>query len=486
MIAHGYGLIQYGSPKLIFSNVVWGYLIHSLPTIHGILGYSLATLGIIVLIGAVLFYILRIIGYGYVVSLLVLILVLGRPILFPQFTVNSGLLMVGAVACWHLYSLKENWKTLFTGCVLAWLSYLIRSQEALLVFAVALPFFPWRNFLSYRAPKIAFLILISFIALSTVIDRQSYQSEEWTNFREVNLARAPYTDFGTGALLLKRPDIYKKYGYSANDIILISGWTVYADPKLADPNKLNAMRAELGPLPDQEIAFSNAWIGIMALFHSDILPISLLALIFFVLRPSRRLASVWLLCIAAAFIMGLLGRPGILRVYFPLVCLLLIASFFQRRDPKWKNQLAAGAILVALVINSYNIIKQSITILENESQIRAQLMDFPDSPIVVLGGGFPYVAAYPILGASVAAMNYRFYGLGVFAPAPFSVVSVEDKNGRSMKNLFLTDEGVPIIAGEQAILVLQTYCKERFHGDFKIQRTQQYGQSQVHWLKCSV
>ena len=33
------------------------------------------------------------------------------------------------------------------------------------------------------------------------------------------------------------------------------------------------------------------------------------------------------LCIAAVFAMGLLGRPGILRVYVPVVSLLVIAPF---------------------------------------------------------------------------------------------------------------------------------------------------------------
>jgi hypothetical protein len=486
MIAHGYGLIQYGSPNLIFSNVVWGYFVRSLPTIHGILGYSLATLGIIALVGATLFYVLRVIGYSYVVSLPVLLFVLGRPVLFPQFTVNAGLLMIGAVACWYLYGLKGNWKPLFAGCALAWFSYLVRSQEALLVFVVALPFFPWRNLLLDRAPKIALLVLASSIALSAVIDHQSYQSTEWKAFSEINIARAPYTDFAAGALIRQRPDIYERYGYSANDITLLTDWSIYVDPKLADPKKLKAMLAELGPLPNQASSLRNAWDGVETFWHPNLLPIALAALMLFALRPSLRLALSWTLCIVAAFAMGLVGRPGALRVYVPLLFFLLIASLLYRQNSKWNSRLITGVILIASAFGTYNVIVQSRIFLEKESQIRTELIDFPDSPIVVWGGDFPFEATYPVLAVPVTAMNYHFYGLGVFAPAPFSVVSREQKEGRSMINLFLAEKGVPIIASERETHVLQIYCKERFHGDLKVQQTQQYGQILIRWLKCSV
>jgi hypothetical protein len=41
MIAHGYGVVTTGSPKLVFSNVLWGYVIRSIPEINGTLGYSM-------------------------------------------------------------------------------------------------------------------------------------------------------------------------------------------------------------------------------------------------------------------------------------------------------------------------------------------------------------------------------------------------------------------------------------------------------------
>ena len=65
MIAHGYGLAAYDSPQLVFSNILWGYLVRALPAINGVLGYSLATIGVLLVYGwAILYFLIRL-GIGY-------------------------------------------------------------------------------------------------------------------------------------------------------------------------------------------------------------------------------------------------------------------------------------------------------------------------------------------------------------------------------------------------------------------------------------
>lgn len=59
MVAHGYGIAAIGSPNLIFSNVVWGYLVRLIPQIDGVLGYSVVTIGVLVIVGTVLLHALR-------------------------------------------------------------------------------------------------------------------------------------------------------------------------------------------------------------------------------------------------------------------------------------------------------------------------------------------------------------------------------------------------------------------------------------------
>lgn len=265
MVAHGYGLAAVGSPNLIFSNVLWGYLVRAIPEINGVLGYSIATLSVLITVGTVVIYGLFRIGLGYVACLSALVLILVRPVLFPQFTINAGLLLVGTIICWQLYAQQNDRRALVAGCLLAFLSYLVRSQEFLLILFVALPWLPWRALLLHRSAKIALLALVSAIAVSEVIDHQAYQGDEWKAYNELNPVRAPFTDYGAGRHLELRPDILERHGYSINDIDLISSW-FFVDSDVANPHDLQAMLTELGPLPTQGNALTNAWAGVQTLW----------------------------------------------------------------------------------------------------------------------------------------------------------------------------------------------------------------------------
>jgi hypothetical protein len=100
MIAHGYGLAAYGSPHLVFSNILWGYLARAIPTVNGVLGYSLATMGVLLAFGwAALYFLIRL-GAGYLIGLLAVSLLIALPTLIPQFTVNAGLMTVAALGDW--------------------------------------------------------------------------------------------------------------------------------------------------------------------------------------------------------------------------------------------------------------------------------------------------------------------------------------------------------------------------------------------------
>lgn len=74
-----------------------GLIVRCLPLIDGILGYSIGTLSVLVLAGTAIVYFLRRLGAGCLVCLLALVLVMPRAIMFPQFTVNAGLLGIAAV-----------------------------------------------------------------------------------------------------------------------------------------------------------------------------------------------------------------------------------------------------------------------------------------------------------------------------------------------------------------------------------------------------
>ena len=92
-----------------------------------------------------------------------------------------------------------------------------------------------------------------------------------------------------------------------------------ANDLIADPGKLRSMLRELGPLAFQAASLEKGWEGVSELVSSDkLLPIVLAAALLAVMRPRWRTFGVWSLCLAALFALGLMGRPGMTRVYIPL------------------------------------------------------------------------------------------------------------------------------------------------------------------------
>jgi len=483
MVAHGYGISAQGSPHLVFSNVIWGYLVRSLPEINGVLGYSLLTLGVLVIVGTIVIYSFFRLGAGHAGCLAALALILTRPVLFPQFTINAGLLMVGAILCWHLYARRDDLRLLVVGCLLAFCSYLVRSQEFLLVLAVGLPLLPWRTFLTRRSAKIALAVLISAMALSTTIDHLAYNGAEWKAFSGFNRVRVPFTDFGAGKILRQRPDILEKYGYSSNDIDLIENW-FFADRRIADPDALGAMLERLGPLPARETAVADAWRGVQTLWHPTLLPLVLAALFLAILYPSWQAAASWVLCIAAVFAVGFLGCPGVLRIYVPLVSLLLVSPFLKGQVSRSCMRLGVGVLVMAAAFNVSDVLSRSRISQSTAEQIRHGLAAFPNYPVVVWGDVFPFESVYPVLGASSSAMSYRLYSLAVFSPAPFSVAFTEQREGRDVIHLLLSEKGVPIVANEKHFSYLETYCREHFRGRIKELSRERHGEVVVAQLRC--
>jgi hypothetical protein len=485
MVAHGYGIAAKGSPDLIFSSVLWGYLVRMIHPVDGVLGYSLATLGVLVVIGGAIVYGLCRAGLGYIISIGVMALILTRPVLFPQFTMNAGLLMVAAVVCWQLAARLEDARALAAGCLLAFFSYLVRSQEFGLVLLVAMPLLPWGFFFRLRLAGAFLLVLAMAIAFAAAIDHRAYQGGAWKAFNDLNPVRAPFTDYGAAELLRHRPNILKRHGYSSNDIDLIRLW-FFVDRNIADPKALRAMIDDLGPLPSTGYALNNAILGAEALWNPRLVLSLLVGLLLLACRPSWRVAASWLLCVAAVSIIGLLGRPGILRVYEPLVGLLLVAPLLQGRIAGWRRQLALGAILVAATASTYAVCSESQSRHVAAEQVRQELAGFPEYPVVIWGGAFPFEEVYPVLGASPTAMSYQFYGLGVFTLAPFSVPYAEHEVGRGMVELLKDSEGVALVANDVRIGYLKVYCGQRLHGQLRVMSSEHYGQIIVNRFRCDV
>ncbi len=468
MIAHGYGIAAYGSPNLVFSNVVWGYVVRTLPTINGILGYSLATMATLLVFGwATLYFLLRL-GNHYFFCLLTTILLLALPTTFPQFTINAGLLTVSAIIGWRVYAQFGGVCILLMSCLLAFFGYLIRDTEFVLVVGVALPFLPWKTLQKQRQMQIAFLLLSALIASATVFDRWSYSGTEWQSFKELNAARIPFTDYQAGEQIKLRPNLLTQYDYSLNDVDLITHW-FFIDPKIANPKYLGAMLAEFGPLSDYTNNVKSGIKSVIALFHPSLLPVLLLALLYLVLRPSWAVALAWILFLIAVFTIGFMGRPSILRIYVPLLSLLLIAPLLTTELRTQKNFLKVIMILgllIASAAKAYVLIPESLAAEKSMKISQQEIKNLPIKFIFNWEDSFPY--EYGALSNNQNSRNIKIYSLDSFAPAPFSIANAEQAAGRGLLVLLQEGEEIPFALNSGQFNLLQTYCLEHLN-------------KQLHW-----
>jgi hypothetical protein len=81
-------------------------------------------------------------------------------------------------------------------------------------------------------------------------------------------------------------------------------------------------------------------------------------------------------------------------------------------------------------------------------------------------------------------MKYQLYSLGVSTLAPFTRSYVEQKEGRGLIDLLVSQNGVSILASEWSLDVLNTYCGEHFNGVLNRLASYQYGSVSVTQVRC--
>jgi hypothetical protein len=481
MIAHGYGFIAQASPKLLFSNVVWGHIVRALPQIGNVLGYTIATM--LVLGGssaAILFYMMRM-GTRPLTAGLTVVLIMIWPLLFPQFTLTAGLLAVAAVLGWRAYAETRELFCLVTACMLAFLSYAIRDQQFWLTLAIALPVYPWQALMRDRRLQVALVLLAVSIAGAFALNKAAYDDEAWTSFQAFNLARAPYTDFRVGDQVKDRPDILARHGYSANDIDLIAEW-FFVDPGIADPARLNAMIAEVGLKPLIQRGLGMGLEALRSLWVPQLWPMLICALVIIIVSPARRAIMLAALILAAVFALGAIGRPGVTRVYYPLSAFLLLAAVLFTRGGQRTHAVAILALLAAIVAAAPQVWSGQAKAQARIALARSQVEGMPSGTLVVWSGTFPFEATFAPFDGIVDRHAVRIYPMGVSTYAPYSVAVVEEAAGRGFVKRLTSQAGLNVTVASRQIELLRIYCREHFRAPLDVSVV--YEALEIYNLRC--
>ncbi len=463
MIAHGYGLAAFGSPDLVFSGVLWGYVVRALPSIDGVLGYSIGTLLVLLLSSALILYFLQQLGVRHYIALLATILIALHAAMLPQYTTNAGLAAIATILGLWVYARSKNNAVLIASTICAFVGYIIRSQEVLLVALVALPLLSYRQLRTDKTLQLAAILFVAAVGLSEFVDYHHYAGPEWQRYEELNFPRRAFTDFGAGAQLRKHPEILRRYGYSANDVDLMESW-FFADQKLADPRSLRTMLGDLGPLRFVGGGLAGAIDSIWALRAPALLPLALTAIGLYLLRPTLRLGAALLVCLAALAFIGLSGRGAIVHVDIPpldVLCLTGLVSLQTSNKPR--SAAAVGILVLSLLLTC----RESLGYLDSSTRIRDAQIDvagWPSEVVVDWGVGVPLEHIFAPLANDPRTREMRLFALGTLTYAPFSVAYNEEQAGRGFVERVRSRQGVLMIAGPSRITALAEWCTERFDG----------------------
>lgn len=501
MIAHGYGLADHASPQLVFSSVVWGWLVQHTPSLDGVLGYSVAMLCMLLISSVTLLWAMIHAPGNTVPAILLLTLIYWRPILFPQFTLVAGLLAVGAAICWiragtspHLRDAATS-RLLWAGSVCALFAFLIRSQILILILLIALPLMPCKRLFTRSEVRQPLLFLAIGIVLILGADHVVYQGADWQEFKAFDDVRVPFTDYQLASQLKRLPERLSTMGYSANDLDLLANW-FSIDPNIADPSALRPLVAGrlqhlLSDLPS---ALNNGWQSIRSFWSSELRPLLLAAIALLALRPRRTLLLSWFICLTVFFLIGALGRPGISRIYHPVVSLLAIVPLVSidtagRTTPHpIRSRVRRGITIILLaactIVSAWSTVAASRAYWRHDQDIRNDLKHLDTEHLLVWGGSFPYESLYPVLKQPQDLRRYRLYALGSFTLAPFSVSFVEERQQRGANHLLRSPGGLRVLATTARIELLRIYCAERHQGTLQRLEERQYGSISILRLRC--
>jgi hypothetical protein len=244
---------------------------------------------------------------------------------------------------------------------------------------------------------------------------------------------------------------------------LLNQW-FYVDPKLADTKVLDKMSAELGPISYQAGSISKGLDAIVSLKARPVLPLLAAVVLLVLLYPGWPVIITLALFIGANFYLGIIGRPGILRVYYPLAALLVFAAVLNANNKLGKNY-AIMILMLACIANVRYLHKaqeKSENIIRNVQQDMKKL---PSGRLYIWGDSFPFEYAYPLLADNSDVNKLKFYSLGWNTPAPYSVSAYEEKSGHGFVKQLLQPGGMLIFAkAETQGKLLANYCAERLGG----------------------
>lgn len=487
MRVHGFGQYAEASPFIVYSNVIWGWLLFHLPSLNHTYAYAWVTVLIMLAYTWGLTYFgLRSATPVWVVLPLVAAVV-AEPLLFPQFTVHAVFLSLVMALAIRQYLVRPTPWLLVVVVVFGVLGMWIRTFGWLAVVLCMVPWVQWRRFWADQRLRWIGVGLLGCLVVSLFVNWWAYQSTpELRQFEALYRLYQPIFNNNAALYFEQYPEILATYGWHENDIQLIRSRFLIPGPLMDEV----ALRGIIGHVPrfDTEVAQKITFINMTTVV--SVAPWLLcmgfgLALV----GKQSRLWGIFAVFILAEIGLGIFGRVAPARVTYPLLVVCVMFVIVSLPATTWSKQrwvawaLVAG-ILSGLWIDTPELVRRSQKFTAHGDALWYDLHQLAIRPVVVWGGALEYEMAYPVRQMRDDVVHVPIYALSLAAIQPTSVAYEAVVQGFDIDTMLRSDAGLQLIAQPYMLPWLTQYCRDHHGADMAANPSWRGATVVVYQVQC--
>lgn len=470
MRVHGFGQFVTPTPYIVYSNILWGLLLYTLPSIAGYLAYAWMTMFIMACCSWGITYFLIRAAIPPLFAVLLSTLVVINPVLHPQFTVTAGYCAVVSVLAVHRY-LNHPSRWLLAVVILGAIgAILIRVVMLPLVFIVAIPFFEKPVLSTVTRPPLRTVVvgIVAFGLFSLVANWWAYQqSPDMALFHEQYRLYQPLFNNSAGQFFRQNPTILSSSGYSLNDIYLMSQ-RFFVPGSLTDPITLRTLMEQYSVWGISSTTLKALLARNVSIYTTQSIAIILSSIAIGMLwqRNTKSLYALGLLALTS-MVITFTGRIVFGRVVYSMVVVILILLIVHFDAKAWKNlavTITCGLwLLVALALQAQSSFQSATASAKRSAALIDDLQRMPTQSIVVWGANpFNYSALYPLHAMRTDAAPLDMHTLALATIQPQSVPYAQRTQGFDFNTALRSEGGVLISYLPLYRKRINIYCNEHF------------------------
>ena len=470
MRVHGFGQYAEASPFIVYSNVIWGWILFQLPSINHLYAYAWVTVLIMLAYTWGLTYFgLRSAAPAWLVLVLVVAVVV-ESLLFPQFTVHAILLSLVMVLAIRQYLVRPTPWLLVVVVVFGVTGMWVRTFGWLAVVMCVVPWLPWRRFWADRRLRWVGVGLLGCMLGSLIINWWAYQlTPELRQFETLYRLYQPIFNNNAALYFEQYPQVLATQGWYANDMQLIRSRFLIPGPLM----DVEALRAIIAVLPRFDWAVAPVIITQNVRMLVAVAPWLLctgLGLVMMCRQPQSW--AVFAALIVGVIGLGLLGRVAPGRVVYPLLVTGVFLVLVVIPTTTWaQHRWMQGVLVLCIALGMWHglpqITKRSQTYTAHGAALWYDLHEISIRPIVVWGGALEYEMVYPIRQLRDDVVHVPIYSLSLAAIQPTSVAYEEVRRGFDIDAALRSTTGLAVIAQPFMLPWLEQYCRDHHAATMK-------------------